>query len=88
MGERGDTPLRVGLVGAGPWARAVHAPAIAAHPRTKLVTVFARREAAAAGLAAPYGAAVAHSFKELISTVDAVSFAVPPAIQEIGRAHV
>jgi len=81
MGERGDAPLRVGLVGAGPWARAVHAPALAAHPRTKLVTVWARREAAAASLAAPYGAAVAHSFKELISTVDAVSFAVPPAIQ-------
>jgi predicted dehydrogenase len=81
MAERGDTPLRVGLVGAGPWARAVHAPAIAAHPRTKLVTVWARREAAAAGLAAPYGATVSHSFKELISTVDAVSFAVPPAIQ-------
>lgn len=81
MAERGDTPLRVGLVGAGPWARAVHAPALAAHPRTKLVTVWARRHTAAAGLAAPYGAAVAHSFKELISTVDAVSFAVPPAIQ-------
>jgi predicted dehydrogenase len=81
MAERGDTPLRVGLVGAGPWARAVHAPTLAAHPRTKLVTVWARRDAAAASLAAPYGAAVAHSFKELISTVDAVSFAVPPAIQ-------
>jgi predicted dehydrogenase len=81
MGERGDTPLRVGLVGAGPWARAVHAPTLAAHPRTKLVTVWARRDAAAASLAAPYGAAVAHSFKELISMVDAVSFAVPPSIQ-------
>ncbi|MFL6142976.1 MAG: Gfo/Idh/MocA family protein [Labedaea sp.] len=81
MGERGDTPLRVGLVGAGPWARSVHAPALAAHPRIKLVSVWARRENAAAEVAAPYGATVAHSFKELMSTVEAVSFAVPPAIQ-------
>jgi predicted dehydrogenase len=81
MGEVGDTPLRVGLVGAGPWARAVHAPALAAHPRTKLVAVWARRENAAGEVAAPYGATVARSFKELMSTVDAVSFAVPPAVQ-------
>lgn len=81
MAEVGDTPLRVGLVGAGPWARALHAPAINAHPRTKLVSVWARRENAAAALAAPYGATVARSFKELMSTADAVSFAVPPAVQ-------
>jgi predicted dehydrogenase len=81
MSERGDAPLRVGLVGAGPWARAVHAPALAGHDRTKLVCVWARREGAAASLAGPYGATVAHSFKELISQVDAISFAVPPQIQ-------
>jgi predicted dehydrogenase len=81
MAERGEAPLRIGLVGAGPWARAVHAPAIAAHPRTKLVTVWARREQSAGALAAPYGATVSHSFKELISMVDAVSFAVPPDVQ-------
>jgi predicted dehydrogenase len=79
--QRGDAPLRVGLVGAGPWARAVHAPALAAHERTKLVCVWARRERAAASLASPYGATVAYSFKELISQVDAISFAVPPQIQ-------
>jgi predicted dehydrogenase len=81
MAERGDTPLRVGLVGAGPWARALHAPAINAHPRTKLVAVWARRENAAAALAAPYGATVVRSFKELMSMADAISFAVPPAVQ-------
>jgi predicted dehydrogenase len=81
MAERGDAPLRVGLVGSGPWARSVHAPSIAAHPRTKLVSVFARRPNAAAEVAAPYGATVAQTFKELVSSVEAVSFAVPPAIQ-------
>jgi predicted dehydrogenase len=59
----------------------VHAPALAAHPRTKLVAVWARRESAAGEVAAPYGATVARSFKELMSTVEAVSFAVPPAVQ-------
>jgi predicted dehydrogenase len=59
----------------------VHAPTLAAHPRTKLVSVFARRQNAAAEVATPYGAAVAQTFKELVSSVEAVSFAVPPAIQ-------
>ena len=33
--------LRVGLVGAGPWAHRVHAPGIAGHPRTSLAAVWA-----------------------------------------------
>lgn len=81
MGEDGAMPLRVGLVGAGPWANAVHAPGIAAHPGTKLVSVWARRADAAGQLARPYGASVAGSFRELMSVVDAVSFAVPPSVQ-------
>ncbi|MDQ3403847.1 MAG: Gfo/Idh/MocA family oxidoreductase [Actinomycetota bacterium] len=70
-------PLRVGLVGAGPWAQAVHAPGLAHHPATELTAVWARRPEAAAELGAP----VAADFDELLSSVDAVSFAVPPAIQ-------
>ncbi|SDJ24846.1 Predicted dehydrogenase [Actinokineospora alba] len=73
----GDSVLRVGLVGAGPWATAVHAPGIAAHPSTELAAVWARRPEAAADLGAP----VVADFDELLSTVDAVAFAVPPAIQ-------
>ena len=74
-------PLRVGLVGAGPWARAVHAPGLAAHPRVELAGVWARRSTACADLAAasgtrPYGAVAA-----LIDDVDAVAFAVPPDVQ-------
>ncbi|MBC6446979.1 Gfo/Idh/MocA family protein [Actinokineospora xionganensis] len=73
----GDNFLRVGLVGAGPWAEAVHGPGIAAHPATELTAVWARRPEAAAGMGAP----VIADFDELLSTVDAVAFAVPPAIQ-------
>ena len=76
-----DTRLRVGLVGAGPWARRVHAPGIAAHPDTELVAVWARRQEAAAEVAEANGATPVGSFDDLLSTVDAVAFAVPPAVQ-------
>src|SRR5688572_4723831 len=70
--------LKMGLVGAGPWATVVHAPMIAGGPGTSLEVVWARREDAADELASPYGAAVAGSFEELLERCDAVAFAVPP----------
>ncbi|WP_407562605.1 Gfo/Idh/MocA family protein [Streptomyces sp. 184] len=73
--------MRVGLVGAGPWARAMHARMLAAGPETELTAVWARRPEAAAEVAAPYGAAVAGSFAELLDGCEAVDFAVPPAVQ-------
>jgi predicted dehydrogenase len=79
--QQPDTVLRVGLIGAGPWATDVHAPAIAAHPRTELVSVWARRPDAAARLATAHGAAVATGPDALIADVDAVAFAVPPDVQ-------
>ncbi|WP_055490937.1 Gfo/Idh/MocA family protein [Streptomyces sp. TP-A0356] len=74
-------PVRVGLVGAGPWARAVHARVLAAGPETRLTAVWARREEAARETAAPYGAKVAAGFEELLDGCDAVAFSVPPAVQ-------
>lgn len=83
--RRGNEPVRVGLVGAGPWAARVHAPAIAAHAGTTLAGVWARRPDAAAALiddvAAPDRPRVYASTDELIADVDAVAFAVPPAVQ-------
>ncbi|MEJ2852750.1 MULTISPECIES: Gfo/Idh/MocA family protein [unclassified Saccharothrix] len=76
-----DEQLRVGLVGAGPWAERVHAPGLADHPGTRLTSVWARRPEAAAGLAESYGATVAADPDELLSSVDAVAFAVPPEVQ-------
>jgi len=74
-------PVAVGLVGAGPWARAMHARTLAAGPETRLTAVWARRPEAAAEVAAPYGAAVAGSPDELFDRCEAVAFAVPPAVQ-------
>jgi predicted dehydrogenase len=73
--------LRVGLVGAGPWASAVHAPVLAAHPGTELVGVWARRPDAAEQLATPLGASAFDDVKALIDAVDVMAFAVPPQVQ-------
>lgn len=74
-------PVRVGLVGAGPWARAMHARMLAAGPETELTAVWARRPEAAEEVARQYGARAAGSFEELLDLCDAVAFAVPPAVQ-------
>ncbi|GAB3457054.1 Gfo/Idh/MocA family protein [Actinophytocola sediminis] len=78
-----DTRLRIGLVGAGPWAQRVHGPGVVAHPATELVGVWARRQEAAAAVAATCGggAVPMTSFDDLLATVDAVTFAVPPGVQ-------
>jgi predicted dehydrogenase len=75
------SPLRVGLVGAGPWARLFHAPMIASGPATELVAVWARNPNAARELAAAHGATAQPSYQALLEQCDAVVFAVPPDIQ-------
>lgn len=76
-----DEPVRVGLVGAGPWARAVHARVLAAGPETRLTAVWARRAEAARETASPHGADAVTRFEELLDGCEAVAFAVPPAVQ-------
>lgn len=79
--HRVRTPLRVGLVGAGPWARSVHEPGLAKHPNVELAAVWARRAKAAGALAEAHGAHACASMDELLARVDVVAFAVPPAVQ-------
>ncbi|WP_460308744.1 Gfo/Idh/MocA family protein [Actinocorallia aurea] len=73
--------VSVGLVGAGPWANMVHAPAIAAGPGTRLSGVWARRPEAAAELAGAHGTEAFAGLDELFDVCDAVAFAVPPDVQ-------
>lgn len=75
------TALRVGLAGAGPWARLFTAPLLAQGPDCELTAVWARRPDAATRLAARHAAIVVSSFDELLATCDAVAFAVPPDVQ-------
>ncbi len=73
--------IRVGLVGAGPWASEFHAPMIAAADGVELTAVWARRAEAARALAAEHGAQPVATFEELLEVSDAVAFAVPPDVQ-------
>ena len=75
------TAVRIGLVGAGPWAKIFHAPMITGGPETELTAVWARRPEAAKEIAAEFNSTVATSFEELLDSVDALVFAVPPFIQ-------
>ncbi|MDN5919438.1 MAG: Gfo/Idh/MocA family oxidoreductase [Pseudonocardia sp.] len=72
---------RIGLVGAGPWAHAVHAPAIAAHPRWELAGTWTRRPEAAREIAGRFGGRVFARLDDLLDVCEAVAFAVPPAVQ-------
>lgn len=74
-------PVRVGLVGAGPWAGMVHAPVFAAGPETTLTAVWARRPEAAEELASKHGARPVATVEELFDSCEAVAFCVPPAVQ-------
>ena len=73
--------MRVGLVGAGPWAEILHAPMLAAGPETTLAVVYARRIEAARELAEQYSAHATDDFDDFLGRCDAVAFAVPPDVQ-------
>jgi predicted dehydrogenase len=78
----GETPtIRVGLVGAGPWAKLFHAPMLAGSPEMELVGVWARRPEAAEEIASSHHARSFQRFDEMLDHVDALSFAVPPDVQ-------
>jgi predicted dehydrogenase len=74
-------PVRVGLVGAGPWAVLFTAPLLAGGPDCELVGVWARRGDAAAALAARHATTAAATFDDLLERSDAIAFAVPPGVQ-------
>ncbi|MFE0461926.1 Gfo/Idh/MocA family protein [Kitasatospora sp. NPDC058965] len=73
--------MRIGLLGTGPWAQRVHAPALAAHPDVELAGVWGRRPEAAAELATAHGVRAFSELDELLADVDVVSVALPPEVQ-------
>jgi predicted dehydrogenase len=73
--------VRVGLIGAGPWASRVHGPVLAAHPGVELAGVWTRRPEPGQLLAAELGTAAVPELDALLERVDAVALAVPPRAQ-------
>jgi predicted dehydrogenase len=74
-------PVRVGLFGAGPWARAVTGPIFAAGPETQLVGVWSRTPAHAKEAAAGLGVEAYDTAGALIEASDAIAVAVAPHAQ-------
>lgn len=72
-------PLRVGLVGAGPWAHLWHVPMLEEHPDVQLVAGWARRPEAMTALLGSERTVT--TYDELLDRVDAVVFCVPPDAQ-------
>ncbi|MFJ1757184.1 Gfo/Idh/MocA family protein [Kitasatospora sp. NPDC088134] len=73
--------MRIGLLGTGPWAGFVHAPALAAHPGVEFAGIWGRRPEAAAELAAVHGVPAHPTVDALLADVDAVAVALPPDVQ-------
>jgi predicted dehydrogenase len=68
-------------VGTGFWAGEVHARGLAGHPDAELAGVWGRDQGKAEALAARYDATPYVDLDALLDGVDAVAFAVPPAVQ-------
>ncbi|MEU6236160.1 Gfo/Idh/MocA family oxidoreductase [Kitasatospora sp. NPDC047058] len=73
--------MRIGLLGTGPWAERVHAPVLAEHPCYEFAGVWGRRPEAAEALGAAHGVPGYADLDRLLAEVDAVSIALPPAVQ-------
>lgn len=75
------TPVRVGLVGSGQWARTMHAPMHTSGAETALSGVWSPHADRAAALAHEFGVPAFSSYEQLLDESEAVDFAVPPAAQ-------
>ncbi|MEU6810035.1 Gfo/Idh/MocA family oxidoreductase [Streptomyces sp. NPDC046831] len=73
--------MRIGLLGTGPWARTVHAPALSGHGDLRFTGVWGRRPDAAKDLAERHGVRAYDDVDTLLADVDAVAVALPPQVQ-------
>ncbi|MGW3954711.1 Gfo/Idh/MocA family protein [Streptomyces sp. NPDC004752] len=75
--------MRIGLLGTGPWAQMVHAPALSGHGEVEFTGVWGRRAEAAAELADRHGTRAYDDVDDLLADVDAVAVALPPDVQAV-----
>lgn len=75
------TALRVGVAGAGYWAREIHVPVLATHPDVTLVGIWNRTALHAKTLAEAVGTKAFDTYDDMLEAVDAVSFVVAPEAQ-------
>ena len=73
--------IKIGLVGAGPWAHQMYGPMLSGGAELVLSAIWARRREASEEMASKFGGRVCADFAELLNHCDAVAFCVPPAVQ-------
>ena len=73
--------MRFGLVGTGPWASRTHGPGLRAAAGVELVGVWGRHAEKTAAIAGELDITPYDDYAELLESVDAVAFAVPPKVQ-------
>lgn len=81
MTLRRPDAIRYGLVGTGHWAADVHGRALSGRADGRFVGVWGRDPAKTRALAERYGVRPFQRPADLFSSVDVVSFAVPPDVQ-------
>jgi predicted dehydrogenase len=74
---------RFGVVGTAHWARTVHCVGIVAAPGVRLVGIWGRDPDKTRSLAELRSTRAFAAFDDMLADVDAVSFAVPPAVQHV-----
>src|SRR5689334_16761447 len=74
--------FRIGVCGTGYWAETVHLPALQDVSGFTLGGVYGRNLEHTRALAARFGLRSFENFDDFCDAHDAVSFAVPPAVQE------
>jgi predicted dehydrogenase len=75
--------VRVGLVGTGYWAEVTHAQGLSEEPSVDFVGIWGRGPAASATLAGKFDVKSYADYDEFLDNVEAVAFAVPPAVQAV-----
>jgi predicted dehydrogenase len=73
--------MRVGLIGTGHWATAIHGRGVVSHPTAELVGVWGRDAGKTRQAATELGTQAYDNLVGLVAEVDALTFAVPPDVQ-------
>ncbi len=73
--------IRFGVVGTAYWAREVHAPGVAGARNASLVGIWGRNDDAVRAIAERHEVRAFATFEDLLDATDALTMAVPPAVQ-------
>src|SRR6476661_7170004 len=74
-------PLNIGIIGAGPWAKMMTGPVLAAGPQTRVSGVWSRTASHADELGATLSVPAFGSVDELLDSCEAVAICVAPSAQ-------